>query len=411
VLELIEEGSMPPGRHAKVPADEIELLREWVASGAAAYPVRFDDAFAHEAILADVKKSDADDVRFFRYLSIHHLADAPTGDLTKARPDFLTALRSVLKPGAVPPQPINPTATIFRIDLRDAGWDDKPFVKVDGEGKEDGPAKANIFDLVLLEYPHAVLPTESVVFAELGQRFLGPADQVRPVPFVRGDWFVDNVTTSPLADDLRKLIELAAEVPSGLKDPKPRPSIAVAATVGAIPAVDAWHGRDPTGESSVKGLKVETTEDSPVKGLKVETIDFSLNKVRDKFYPDERFRLRITADEDMFFEVIWVDSKQKVDTRLPVKEYKSGKPWEIPLPLDGGLSGEEFGQERLMVFACARAEFAPAEVWRAKNTKIERIVHPFFKLKNGPGGLVPDLVDAKVTRRTATITILDPKKK
>ena len=33
VLELIEEGSMPPGKYAKVPEQEVAVLREWVASG------------------------------------------------------------------------------------------------------------------------------------------------------------------------------------------------------------------------------------------------------------------------------------------------------------------------------------------------------------------------------------------
>jgi len=411
VLELIEEGSMPPGKNAKVPPEEVAVLREWVSSGAPAYPIRFDDAFAYEAILANIndKNTDPDDVPFYRYLTLHHLADAPEGVLTAARSKFLEGVRSVLKPGATGPRSVDATATIFRIDLRDGGWDLKPFIKLNDKGEENGSAKGNIFDVVLLEYPHAVLPVGSRVFAELAQKFLRPADQIRPVPFVRGDWFVDAVTMAPLADDLRKLIALGAEVPPELRKSK-APSVTAMASLGAIPMVDSWYGSDPAGEPAVKGLKVETVEDQ-VKGLKVETIDFSRNERRDKFKPGERFRLRISADEDMHFEVIWVDSKGKVDTRLPVEKYKRGKPWETPLPVEGELSDEEFGQERIMVFASARKEFVAAEVWRERTTRIERIVHPFFKLKSDAGGLVPDLTDATVTRRTATITILDPKKK
>src|SRR5262249_54645025 len=328
VLELIEEGSMPPGRHAKVPADEVAVLREWVSSGAAAYPVRFDDVFAHETILANIKDADPDDVPFFRYLTLHHLADGPTGDLTAVRPKFLEAVRSVSRERSVGPRPIDPTATIFRIDLRDIGWDHKPFVKLNDKGEEDGSAKGNVFDVVLLEYPHAVLPAGSPVFAELAMKFLRPADQVRPVPFVRGDWFVDTVTTAPLADDLRKLIALGAEISAASKEPKPRLSTGVTPPIGALPAIDTWYGPDPTGESLVKGLKVET-------------IAFSHNEVRDKFKGGQRFRLRISAEVDMHFEVIWVDSKRKVDTRLPVQEYTKGKgPWEIPLPVNGVLSEE-----------------------------------------------------------------------
>ena len=87
--------------------------------------------------------------------------------------------------------------TIYRIDLAEAGWDKEPFfiprtVK-DTKGKDKElriPVKANLFDLVLLEYPHAVIPEDQTNFSELAKKFLVLANQVRPVPYVRGDWFV-----------------------------------------------------------------------------------------------------------------------------------------------------------------------------------------------------------------------------
>src|SRR5262245_61965750 len=46
-IELVEEGSMPPGRLAKLTSDEQADLRAWGKSGAAADPARFDDEFEH----------------------------------------------------------------------------------------------------------------------------------------------------------------------------------------------------------------------------------------------------------------------------------------------------------------------------------------------------------------------------
>jgi len=398
VLELIEEGSMPPGKCAKVPEQEVAVLRDWVASGAAAYPVRFDDEFAHETILANIKDptTDPDDVPFYRYLTLHHLAEGPAADLTAVRPKFLEAVRSAFKKGSVGPRPIDPTATVFRIDLRDVGWDHKPFIKLDPEGREDGSAKGNIFDILLLEYPHAVLPAGSPVFAELVPKFLRPADQVRPVAFVRGDWFADAVTASKLTGDLRKLIAIAAEIPAAPKEPNSKLAGSVKAPDGAIPAIDAWHGPDLAGEPTVKGFKAET-------------IDFSRDMPRDKFYPDERFRVRISATDPMFYQVIYIDAKGKIDRRFDVEKYTPGKPREVILPPEGGLSDEELGPERILVFA-APTNFAPAEGWREKITGIERIYHPFFDLK-AAAAVGAGSPDAKVMRKSLVTTVLDPKTK
>jgi hypothetical protein len=388
VIEMIEEGSMPPGRNPKVSADEVGILKEWIESGAAAYPLRFDDEFAYATILADAEKAGPETGANYRYLSLHHLADE--GELSKARATFLAETASVLKAGAVI-QPLDPTQTIFRFDLQKAGWHHKPFKKLNEKGEDAGQADGNLFDVVLLEYPYATYPEKSAAFDKLASTFLVHARQVRPVPFVRGDWFAEATTTSQLADDLRNLIQLFEPVPPGLA--KPKMAELAAAKKITIPAVDAWRGADPTGDPSVKGLKVET-------------IDFSLNMPKSRFAPNQRFRLRITAEEPMYYQLLWVDSTGKVDTRTNVEAYDPAKgAKDIILPVEGGL-GDELGKERLTVFASPRP-FAAGEAWRARHeTKsIERFVHPFFAMKKRGEVFAPEMDDAKITRRTVYIEI------
>ena len=54
-IELIEEGSMPPGSLPKVPKPEIDILKDWVATDPASTG-KFDEEFAYKAILADIEK-------------------------------------------------------------------------------------------------------------------------------------------------------------------------------------------------------------------------------------------------------------------------------------------------------------------------------------------------------------------
>jgi mono/diheme cytochrome c family protein len=413
-LELIEQGSMPPGRHPKVPEDEVDVLRKWVSADAGAYPLHFDDAYVYDAILADLAEAPARDVPHYRYLTLHHLAeDAATTDFFQARADFLRDLPKVFVPMWGGPQPVGAHATVFRIDLRDAGWDLKPFVKVDSDGKDNGESQVNVFDVVLLEYPYLRLPSDSPAFEKIAAKFLKPAKQVRPAPFVRGDWFVQATTTTRLGQDLGKLLNLGDNTPPGLKGPKSETAIKSKPLAGALRAVDAWYGPDPVDEPAIKGLKVETTADWPtVPGLMVQTIDFSRNMPRDKFYGGERFRLRISADVKMYFQLVWIDAKNGVSRWPPPEKYETpGKAWEAVLPdVDDVLDPKELGTEKLMVFASID-NFPTIEALRARKGEVERFYHLFFELKASANGFAPDLAHAKVTRRTATITVLDPKLK
>jgi mono/diheme cytochrome c family protein len=398
MLELIEEGSMPPGTHAKLSEADIGILRNWVANGAVAYPIRFDDEFAYATILADVTDAGPDKAAGYRYLTLHHIAaNAPVADLTKARNEFRDAVESVVKVnGAI--KAIDSTDTVFRLDLEKAGWHHRPFKKLDDKGEDAGPADGNLYDVVLLEYSLGIVPQNSPIFEKLGTVFLKPARLARPFAFVRGDWFARTATASPLADDLRELIKLYEQVPAGLERPRAASEVTAKVEASAIPAVDAWHGGDPPGPPSVKGFSVQTL------GLD--------NKPRSRFRPNDRFKLRVTAEEPMHFQYLWVNSSGQIDKHSQVVAFDPAQgPKDIVLPPEGGL-GDESGRERLIVFGSPTA-FPSAEVWRSRHqTKvIERFVHPFFPLKRQGDGLVPDMSDAKVSRRTVQIEIVKSEKK
>jgi serine/threonine-protein kinase len=58
---------------------------------------------------------------------------------------------------------------------------------------------------VLLEYPYGVIYGNSETFGRLNEEFLQPSGMVRPIPYVRADWFVSVATQPPLYEDLLQL--------------------------------------------------------------------------------------------------------------------------------------------------------------------------------------------------------------
>src|SRR5262249_4149077 len=103
--------------------------------------------------------------------------------------NFLSWKRGLARPAAV-----EPTHTVFRVDLRELGWD-RPLLR---KGADSGH---NLFDLALLEYPFGVVVPESPAYQALLREYVAPAGVARPVPCVRADWFVSTATQPPLYHD------------------------------------------------------------------------------------------------------------------------------------------------------------------------------------------------------------------
>jgi mono/diheme cytochrome c family protein len=421
-IELIEQGSMPPGRYDKLSKEEIKDLRAWIATGAAAYPAKFDDEFAYQAILADVRKIKGNaELQDSRYLSIHHLADTSSpAELSIRRANFLRDLDEVRIPGAPPPKAVDSTHTIFRIRLKESGWQHEAFRKILEDGTDEELKNTNLFDLVLLEYPHAIIPTESKSFDELAVRFLQPAQQVRPIPFVRGDWFVAVTTSRPLTTDLHYLMAEFEHNPPKAFRKKPidlpvrttEPMPLYTGPGYRLPALDAWFEPDPPdGRPAVRGLSVKTM---PARGKGDSPIH--------TFRPGETFRLRISADENdgMVYQFIWINSKRRVDTPSDVMAYQSGMPsphfYGLPRVRDKKQivldDVKEAEKEEIRIFAAAgQTQFPVGVKWRTglRLHVVERFVHPFFPLKKVGDQVTVDLSDARITRKTAHIEIV-PKK-
>ncbi len=198
--------------------------RRWLAEGAAAFPAdvarpeetdkesAFKDvvgvAYVHKKILEHVRGLRLEDRRYVRYFSLNHLLTAGvTRDELELHREALTKAVNHLswEPGLVRPQSIDePVNSLFAVDIRRLGWHRQPYQRVHGRQKA-GHSELNLFDLVLLEYPYAILYEDSETADHLAEEFLRPAGQVRPIVSVRADWFVSMATQPPLYEDLLQL--------------------------------------------------------------------------------------------------------------------------------------------------------------------------------------------------------------
>ena len=105
----------------------------------------------------------------------------------------------------MPPQPIDgPANSIFAVDIRKLGWQLAPYEYFE-RGRSTGKSTVNVYDLALLEYPYAILPKDSETFDRLTEEYLAPAGMVRPIPYIRADWFASTVTQPTLYEDFLQL--------------------------------------------------------------------------------------------------------------------------------------------------------------------------------------------------------------
>ncbi|MGD0044574.1 MAG: hypothetical protein ABSE84_29915, partial [Isosphaeraceae bacterium] len=157
-----------------------------------------------KSILQDVRRTASGDRPFARYFSLNHLltGGSTAEELDLHRDALAKAINHLTRePKLIRPQPIEPSNTIYRIDLRTLGWDKRPY-KIMENGQPSGPSPVNLFDLVLLEYPYGTTYQASATFDELASEFLAIAGQVRPIAYIRADWFVSVATQPPLYHDL-----------------------------------------------------------------------------------------------------------------------------------------------------------------------------------------------------------------
>ncbi len=248
IIEFIEDGSMPPGGRERPSEKEVAILKKWMAEKAPRFFKEYDEPTVLRAIFEDWEKQKSPGN--VRYLSLAHRVDASSEfqSLQAEQARLQTALdAATTKDRSFALQPVDDAATIFRIDIEKGGWMAKDlFDEIGTKGEDKGAYGPMIpFDLILLENPFPIVPQLRF------EKFFGSPRHVRPAPFLRGDWLADALAPdSPLAADMKSLVELAAiieksgETPCGPKVrafEKPKELL----PSGAIAPITSWYGPKP----------------------------------------------------------------------------------------------------------------------------------------------------------------------
>jgi hypothetical protein len=220
LVRLVQAGSMPPGRLAKLTPDDMQKLRDWIKEGAADYTPESPDAPVLRAIAADLRQQAAEDpavLRSLRYVSFYHLRDKVNPATCR---DALTLGLNLVSLGFSPVKPVplpGLKGLVFRINLKTLGWDATPFATERGPDKKVESLRWNLYDLVLLEYPLA--PGQWQLAGEpkkVLDDFLSRAAQLRSVVYVQGDWLLATVLRPPLYEDLLQLPRLRGALTQSL---------------------------------------------------------------------------------------------------------------------------------------------------------------------------------------------------
>lgn len=230
LLDLIsadDDSVMPPEGQPKLSEAEIQRVRLWIEEGSLPFPA--DQAiptseaqdpagrqqgvpYILSAIAAHVRDQPREKRPFLRYFSTHHLVGSGVtpAELDLQREALAKAINHLSwERTLVPLESIEETRTVFAVDIRKLGWHQRPFQRL----KDDQPAgvaDVNLFDLALLEYPYATVYEDSPAYEELVESYMVPARLIRPIPYVRADWFASAMTLPLLYEDFLQLpFELA----------------------------------------------------------------------------------------------------------------------------------------------------------------------------------------------------------
>jgi len=384
IVELIEDGSMPPGNRPAVPEAERAILRQWLAAAAPAYVQKYDDEYVLNTQLADVRSRPREDVPYTRYISLAHEVSGEFAPLEPRR----SAVRKVLSDlgkadGGL--KPLDPAETVFRVDLRQLGWDAKPFesVKEVNEKEVRTPLPWTLYDAVLLEYPHGQYYDDKAGEA-LRETFLKPAAQVRPVAHLRGDWLIDALPKLPIAAELR------------LHFGKPFEAIGKpAATV-----YQAGKGTPILPFDAISQPGIER-DPAPFKVMYFETLDAKTKQPEAKFKIGDTFIIHMHASQDLHVEIVLTDAKGEKDILPPQRIERNAPAYIRPEGEDGYTIPESTpAGKSYLTFYASESKLPAGEVWKGRGFA-DRVVHPFYGLDKPAAGF-----DAtKVIKRTIEIEI------
>jgi formylglycine-generating enzyme required for sulfatase activity/mono/diheme cytochrome c family protein len=203
LFQKVSLDEMPPDTvKAPRPSDkDVTTLRQWIEAGAPDFnPPPEKREFISRAeqlrsIKADLDRLPRRKRRSARYFTITHLYNAGLNeDQLQSYRHALSKLVNSLSWGRdiVPPRPVDPARTVFRIELDDYEWNDK------------------VWDRIVEVYPYGVLDDSPLA------RSCAAATQSR-MPHVRGDWFVHAASRPPLYHDVLQLPATDRELEKELK--------------------------------------------------------------------------------------------------------------------------------------------------------------------------------------------------
>jgi hypothetical protein len=322
ILELIEDGSMPPGGRKRPSPDELKVLRNWAETEKAPqFPKTFDENWVKDRVHADLQQLPPEERKGARYVSFAHLLrdDSPLLDLTqyerKLKEALFTASEGKIKTWVY----VDETATIFRLDIRPARWDDRNLF---WDVSRNGPgtvADLTPFDLLLLEYSFASSArTDPPTPGGPKPTYLST---LRRISFLRGDWLaealLDGEKLTPLADDLKALTQLSLAPEKYKSGPAFRPFTRTTPLKPDTPPLGSWMYAD-LGPSPLLTMKVKVI--IPSGGMEIETVK-----------KDGVFSLLVTPLREAHLDLIQIDpvgavtlrplsaSSQKIDANKTVK--------------------------------------------------------------------------------------------
>ena len=227
LLGPTENGVQMPFGLPQLPPQSIEVVRRWILAGAPDWtatttPLRrfITPREILTSIESHLNSLSSFDRSFARYFTMTHLYNA--AETPEILAEYRTALYKLVNSlswgsGIINPQPIDPQATIFYIDLRHYEWD-----------VNDGWTKLEEV------YPYHIsfdAPAHLALRNQLGRL---QTQMKTDVPSVHADWFIANASTPPLYHDLLSL-------PLTDRDLETRLEVDVARNLINAPGVRVWR--------------------------------------------------------------------------------------------------------------------------------------------------------------------------
>ena len=227
LLGPTENGVQMPFGQPQLPAQSIDTVRRWILAGAPEWSTTriTDGRFISPAEILDTIETHLNslssfDRAFARYFTLTHLYNAgESSEILREYRKALNKLVNSLSWGSTitNPQPIDPQATIYYIDLRHYEWD-----------VNDGWTK------IEAEYPYHIAfdaPTDTTLRSQLGRL---QTQMKCDIPSVHIDWFIANASTPPLYHELLSL-------PLTDRDLETRLEVDVARNITNAPGVRVWR--------------------------------------------------------------------------------------------------------------------------------------------------------------------------